>query len=265
MKTSRFLPVLLLVVSTASGQLLTPADDRLADYLNWFAPLNPSAGLVAPAQPAPGPDQIDSIHRDWSNWVQNAPPTNLPGPITTFIPGLYCEVVFLGQTGDCWGQFGYTNSNTEHLLSLSAADRQFGSYTHPVLTANDPLDFYVERITGDGDTVRYYAFEHGLNSPLALASDGYWGTLAPLSSVRGDVDGYAGDSGIPFAVLTFAPDLSDPGAEPALFVFAVRAGAYWNDGAVPEPSTYGLAAAAALLALVARRRFRSARARAATP
>lgn len=252
MKTPCFLTVLLLVVSTASGQLQPAEPDRLADYLNWFGPLDPSAGLVAPSQPSPSPAQIDNIHRDWSSWVQNAPPYQLYGPITGITSGLFCEVVFLGQTGDCWGQFGYSNNNADHPLSATAADRQFGSYALPLPTDQDHLDFYVERLGADGNYERYFAFDHSRNSPLAPVEDGYWGTLAPLSSLRNDFD-------FAFSVLAF--EYSDPsyGADPALFVFAVRAGAAWNNDAVPEPGTYGLVGGAALLTLIVWRRFRATR------
>jgi hypothetical protein len=243
--------VILLVASTAFGQLQEPAADRLTNYLNWFAPLNPASGQVAPGQESPTPHDIDNTERAWSNWVPNLAPTNLPGPIVGITDGLFCEVVFLGETGDCWGQFGYTNNGTDHLLSGSSADRQFGSFALPLPTERDAFDFFVER-TEAGSTERYYAFTHSLNSPGASPGDGYWGTLAPLASVGGASD-------LPFAVLSF--EHQDPryreAADPALFVFAVRAGAYWNDAPVPEPATYGLGAALALLALIASRRLRS--------
>ena len=247
MKTSCFLPVLLLVATTASGQLQTPDADRLAAYRNWFAPLDPAAGLVAPGLPSPGPTQIDDGNRDWSSWMPNTPPTNLFGPIISNYPWQLCEVVFLGQTGDGWGQFGYCLNGVDHLLSQSGADRQFGDYAHPQPGANQRLDFFVERITSAGNRERYYAFEQALNSPLAPAADGYWGSLTPLSE---DHDG----QGATFTLLAFAPEVPGYGGDPALLVFAVRAGSVWIDTPIPEPATYGLAAAAVLLALAARHR-----------
>ncbi len=251
MKTSRFLAILLLVASTASGQLLNPSADRLADYLNWFGTLNPTYGLVAPGQPNPSPGQISDSHREWSSWIPNLSPSHLGGPISGIGAAYYCEVVFLGQTGGDWGRFGYTNSGTDHVLSMSAADRQFGSYALPKPSDHEQLDFFVERTTPGGGAERYYAFEYGLNSPLASPSDGYWGTLVPLTGGADAID-------LPFAVLAFAPEIPEYETDPALFVFAVRAGGYWN-AAVPEPSTYGLVAAAGLLALIAGRRSRERR------
>ncbi len=165
---------------------------------------------------------------------------------------LYCEVVFLGQTGSGWGSFGFHSAGNDFQLSTDAADRHFGSYALPPPLANEEMDFYIERSDGS----RYYAFDKSLNSPGASPSDGYWGTLVPLSSFRGDVLGLAGDASLPFAVFAFAPEpAAVTTAEPDLFVFAVRAG-YDAPTAVPEPATYGVTAAAALLALALLRRRR---------
>ena len=255
----RFLPALCCTLSTAFGGLLPPDPARLPDYLNWFAPLVPGSGLVAPGDQCPAPSAIDDANRSWGRWSPNAPPTNLPGPITGVAEGLYCEVVFLGETGDCWGRFGYTNNGADHLLSSSAADRTFGSYALPLPTNLDQLDFFVERLVPGADPLRYYAFDLAANSPGAAADDSYWGLLAPRTYDPGSPAALAGAGAIPFAVFALESPSSGDTRPPDLFVYAVRAGYDRPADPVPEPATYGIAAGAALLGLAALRRRRSSR------
>ena len=251
MKTSRLLPFLLLAVSPASAQLSLPAPDRLADYHAWFDPFAPANGVVAPDQQTPGSTQITDTNRVWSGWLP--PPASLPGPIQGFDPGVYCEVVFIGETGLCWRDFGYQLNGVDYLLSQTSADRQFGGHFLPLLTSQDAINFFIESVDETGASNRQYALASTPDVPIGSPGWGYFGFLTPLTSVRGDMAGFAGSNALPFAVLAFTPDADTPDVANELFVFALRAGEFHPTG-VPEPATYGLVAAGALLALVARRR-----------
>ncbi len=88
---------------------------------------------------------------------------------------------------------------------------------------------------------------------IAPAADGFFGALTPRTSCR--PDGLANeDSALPFTVLAFVPE-ADGTAPPEPFAFALRAG-FDATGVppVPEPATYGLAAAALLAGLGLHRR-----------
>lgn len=246
-----FLPITLLLASSARAQLLPAEPDRLADYLNWFAGFDPAAGAILPAQNTPDGSQADTTDRDWSGWVSNAP-VGLIGPILGSIEDLHCEVVFLGQTGNAWSSFGYRLASVDHLLCDDLGGLPFGSYHLPPLPYLETLDFYLERTDG----TRYYAFNKALNT--APAADGFFGTITPLTTCRTD-DVFANEDGaIPFTVLAFVPE-TDGTAPAEAFVFALRAGYDLPTPSVPEPATYGLAAAGLLAALGLRRRLRSTR------
>jgi hypothetical protein len=245
MTPRRLLLAALLTATTAFGQLLSPEPDRLTDYLNWFDGFNPVAGAIIPALNTPDGLQADTPHRDWSGWARNAP-VGLTGPIVGATQDLNCEVVFLGHTGSDWRAFGYRQSGIEYLLSDDLGGVPFGSYILPPLTYLETLDFYIERTDG----TRYYAFDKSLNT--APAMHGFFGTVTPLTTCRPDDLLCNEDSALPFALLAFVPEYNGT-TPPEAFLFALRAG-YDSPAAVPEPATFGLAAAALLAALGIHRR-----------
>ncbi|HLP09193.1 MAG TPA: PEP-CTERM sorting domain-containing protein [Opitutaceae bacterium] len=248
MNPRRFLTLSFLSANVAFGQMLSPQPDRLADYHAWFDSFNPAAGIVAPSVQIPGSVDFDAPARDWSLWAQNVPPGDISGPIVGSSPTMLCEVIFLGATGTSWDRFGYSLSGADHNLCTDIAGEPFGNYALPTLANFDTLDFYIERADGS----RYYAFNKSLNT--APATDGHWSTLIPLVSVRGDLDGLAGELALPFTIFAFSPDFG--AADPEVFVFAVRAGFDAPADPVPEPATYGLIGAGALAALALVRRYR---------
>ncbi len=247
----------LLLLSSLSlpvcGQLQPASAGRPTDYHDWFAPLNPATSLVVPGAQTPAANEIDTPARRWTPWSPNTPPSGPDSPITGTGIDLFCEIVFLGETGTGWTAFGWSTAGEDTVLSASTADRLFGSYTQPTLSNVEDLDLFVERSDGS----RYYVFDKTRNSPGASPTDGYWGTLLPLASCRDAQVGLVDAYGLPFAVFAFAPSGND--LSPELFVFAIRAGADRAIGpAVPEPSTYGVCASAVLLGVLAlRRRWRT--------
>ena len=277
-----FLPVLLLAATSSSSGALVPATDgRLTDYLNWFGPEfqvasdSDYAGMPDPRTNTPSSTEMDNTNREWRGWQRNWSP-GLGGPIVG-VPGFgrtTVEVVFLGESAGWWDDWGYRINGVEYLLAdgvqaVGGATCLFGDYAYFTLGAGDTLDFFV---TGsgikrqDGATTigaeggKYYVFDTALNLPAAATNQSYYGTLTPLTSVRGP--SFLGDVGasVPFTVMAFE-DTSAPAGEVDKdfndFVFAFRASQLVPCCVpVPEASAYGLLAAAVLLGLAARRRWR---------
>lgn len=278
------IPALLLAASASQGALAPATGTRLTDYTNWFA--NPFAvasdanytGVPSPTANQPDGTAIDGPARDWSGWSANWGATGLKSKIDnpffnplTATKDLTIELVFLGETAGWWDDWGYTlNGTTDVILADSVQtigwqkNRKFGDYTYLTLKPGESLDLFV---TGTGvfggvfDGVpsvgsaggKYYVYEPGNNTPGDATQQSYFGNLAPLASVRGP--SYLD----PFTIMAFE-DIRPGGAgrdgDFNDFLFAFRAGYDIPQGPVPEPSTYGLLGAVALLGFVAYRRFK---------
>lgn len=272
------IPALLLAAASSYGALAPATGDRLTDYTNWFTPQFDVAsdvnyiGVPHPTsnQPAPFAD----ANRSWSGWSQNWGP-GLVGPIVgTALPGFVTKVefAFLGETAGWWDDIGYRLNGVDYLLAdgVQAAgftpNREFGDYAEWTLDAGDTLDFFVTGsgiksqdglITTGSTGGKYYVFDKSLNSPATATMQSYFGNLAPLTNTRAvDADTELSDQA--FSVMGFEDirltansdwDYND-------LLFAVRGGVLEADAPVPEPSTYGLIGAAALLALAGYRRFK---------
>lgn len=285
------LPCLLLASTSAFGQLLTtpaPADPRLTDYAAWFAGFKVASDDTVYGQPSPinsTPAAENTALRTWSGWTQNWSP-GLTGPITNVDDQytLKVEYVFLGETAGWWDDWGYRRTTpnleapptvTEDLIAdgvqaLAPANRWFGDYGYFNLAPGETLDFFVNgtqtTIAGDGDNPggldggRYYVFDRSLNVPISSSMQSYFGNLTPKTS-PGLRDPKVALPGEAFTIVGFEDirlganwqdgDFND-------FIFAFRAVLDIPQGPVPEPSTYGLIGAAALLALAGLRRFRKA-------
>ncbi|HLP02785.1 MAG TPA: PEP-CTERM sorting domain-containing protein [Opitutaceae bacterium] len=279
---SLLLPCSLLVASTVSyGALSTPSHGgpRLTDYQAWFDGFDVASDGTVYSQPYPDggtPAPFSDANRTWSGWTPNwgsdqlAPIANTDASRTLFV-----ETLFVGETAAWWNDWGYriTASDgtfTEVLLAdgIQAAGPMatvsFGDYTYVSLAPGESLDFFYNGTNGytagDGDNFdsvkggRYYAFDSSLTQPGSATMQSYYGTLTPLTSVRGPAF-----MDTPFTILGFE-DIND-GAnwqdrDHNDLLFAFRSGFDLPQGPIPEPSTYGLTGAAALLAVVGYRRLR---------
>lgn len=280
------IPALLLATASSYGALATATGTRLTDYTNWFE--DPFAvasdanylGIPYPSTNTPDGTAIDDANRDWTGWTKNWNPTGLkdtiPNPFANPLSStknLIVEVVFLGETAGWWDDWGYTlNGVTDVMLADSVQtigwqkNRWFGDYAFINLLPGQSLDLFVTGTGKSGNLQdglpsigvnggKYYVFNTDNNLPDLSDQQSYYGTLNPLTSARGV------DYLDPFTIVAFE-DIKVGGAgrdsDYNDFIFAFRAGYDIPQGGVPEPSTYGLIGAAALLGLIGYRRFKKA-------
>ncbi len=279
---SLLLPCSLLLGSTVSfGALTTPSvgDPRLTDYQAWFDGFDVASDKTVYSQPYPDggtPAPFADADRTWSGWTPNWGADQLmPIANTDASRTLFVETLFVGETAAWWNDWGYRitaddGTFTESLLADgiqaagSSATVSFGDYTYISLAPGESLDFFYNGTrgytAGDGDLYdtsnggRYYAFDSTLTLPGGATMQSYYGTITPLTSVRGPAF-----ADVPFTILGFE-DINDGAGwqdrDHNDLLFAYRAGFDLPQGPIPEPSTYGLIAAGALLALVGYRRLR---------
>lgn len=267
---------MLLAAASSYGALAPATGGRLTDYTNWFAPFAIASdgnftGAPNPRTPSPDSTAIDTVNRDWTTWQKNW----APGLPATGIKGeagkkIVVETLFLGETAGWWDDWGYRLNGVDHLIAdgiqaVGGATRKFGDYMYFTLGATDTLDFFVTGsgiksqdgdITVGGQGGKFYVFDKSLNTPAAATSQSYFGTLTPLTSVRGPEFLGNADGTIPFTVVAFEDQFVKSDKDFNDVMFGFRFGEDIPQGGVPEPSTYGLIGAAALLSLAGYRRFK---------
>jgi hypothetical protein len=220
---------------------------------------------------------------------------NAPAPLPVFsATGGSVKVIFLGETAGNLNDFGYVKStsitstyiNNPANLKYLATDIENGltgggnvvsgqeAYVH--YGAGESIDFFLYNSGSpftNGGLGAWFTFgQGGLEAYLhGGALPGYqhyrWTTQQVMTEyvnasgafVTGLVDTLL----VSFEDFTFAPTspgdvppIAIPGADYSDFIFAFQ---FLPNQAVPEPSTYGLMGAAALLGLVGYRRFKASK------
>jgi hypothetical protein len=268
---SLLLPLLLLSAASSYGTLAPATGRQLTDYSNWFAPFRVASdanvtGIPNPRADFPDSTEADTVNRDWSGFSPNWGTTGLVAPTFGVTKPITVEVVFLGESGGWWNDFGYRLNGVDYLLvdgvqAVGGRTISFGYHTFLTIDADDALDFFITgsgvkkqdgKITIGDKGGKFYTYDKTLNTGGAVQQS-YYGTLDPLKSTR-----VVADLGS-FTVLGFedynlTTGQSDRDYNDLLFAFR-----YVTETPVPEPATYGVLAAGALLGLVVlKRRHRSA-------
>jgi hypothetical protein len=254
---------------------------NVANYSNAFGPTSANNLYIDS-----GANTTPPIINTWNN---------APAPFPTFsATGGSVKVIFLGETAGNANDFGYVKFPTVNAgginnpanLSYLATDIENGltgggnivsgqeAYVH--YTGGQTVDFFLYNsgspFVNGGLGAWFVLGQGGLEAYLhgnAVAgyqhykwtSQSVWTQYVDASGAF--VSGFVDTLLVSFEDFTFAPTnpnqvnpIAIPGADYSDFIFAFQ---FLPNQAVPEPSTYGLMGAAALLGLVGYRRFKASK------
>ncbi len=266
-------PTLLLAATTSYGALSPASVPQLANYTTWLGAFAIASDGTELNQPSPilglppaGPLGTNT----WSGWQPNWS-TGLVGPIVGQAGGTTTlEAVFLGETAGWWDDWGYRLDGVDYLLAdgmqaVGGATRNFGDNTTFTLNPGQTLDFFVTGsaitspdgvITVGNNGGKFYVYDKSLNTSYGAqpgtTNQSYYGTLITDNASNNLVYTVAG-----FEDINIRTGRSDADYNDVIFAFGNQTFTPFGP-TVPEPSTYGLMGAAALLGLVGYRRFKKA-------
>jgi hypothetical protein len=231
---------------------------NVANYANAFGPAGLNLYIDSNATTAP----LDAT------WTQGFADTSSFFSAT----GGTAKVIFLGESAGNLNDFGFIkqgaalNNVANYVPLASEIDNNNGLIasgweTYVNYGAGEKIDFWLNSVDGGGNSGTYFSF--GLNGAPNMFAGGGAAANVKYKTVSVNTQYFDGTSVITAPVNTLVVSFEDQrlGATDADFTDFIFAFQFLPTQLppVPEPSTYGLMGAAALVGLVALRRRKAAK------